>query len=65
MSKDEVLAGLKSGRKLHCDRKDEPLLPWLLEHPQIANRFIQVDDQSSYVEFRWLPHPKTKGESPK
>lgn len=53
MTKDEVLAGLKAGRKLRCDRKDEPLLPWLLEHPQIDNRFVQADEQSSYIEFWW------------
>lgn len=42
-----------AGRKLRCDRKDEPLLPWLLEHPQIENTFVQADDQYSYIEFRW------------
>jgi hypothetical protein len=53
MSKDEILAGLRSGRKLRCDRKDEPLLPWLLDHPDIDNKFVQADEQSSYIEFSW------------
>jgi hypothetical protein len=54
MSKDEVIRGLKSGRRLRCDRKDEPLLPWLLEHPQIDNSGIQqLNDQESYIEFWW------------
>jgi hypothetical protein len=54
MTKDEVLAGLKAGRRLHCDRKDDPLLPWLLSHPNIANSgVVQVDDQSSYIAFWW------------
>ena len=58
MSKQEILEGLKSGRKLRCDRRDEPLLPWLLSHPNIANRgIVQLDDQSSYIEcyieFSW------------
>lgn len=53
MSKEEVIRGLKSGHKLRCDRKDEPLLPWLLEHPQIENKFVQADDQYSYIEFSW------------
>lgn len=54
MSQDEVLDGLKAGRKLRCDRKDEPLLPWLLEHPNIRNSgVIQASDQSSYIEFWW------------
>ena len=53
MSKDEIIEGLKSGRKLRCDRKDEPLLPWLLDHPNIDNEFVQADDQYSYIEFWW------------
>ena len=53
MTKEDMLAGLKAGRKLRCDRKDEPLLPWLLEHPDIENRFVQADDQYSYIEF-WM-----------
>jgi hypothetical protein len=54
MSTDEILKGLKSGRKLRCDRKDEPLLPWLLAHPQIENSgVVQLDQQLSYIEFWW------------
>jgi hypothetical protein len=54
MSKDEVLRGLQVGRKLVCDRKDEPLLPWLLSHPDIENSGVrQLDDQSSIIEFWW------------
>ena len=57
MSKQEILEGLKSGRKLRFmlfmllrDRRDEPLLPWLLSHPNIANSgIVQLDDQSSYM----------------
>jgi hypothetical protein len=63
VNQNEVLAGLKAGRKLRCDRKDEPLLPWLLAHPNIDNRFVQADEQSSYIEFRWratLPATKEK-----
>ncbi len=56
--KQEILERLKSGRKLRCDRRDEPLLPWLLSHPNIANSgIVQLDDQSSYIEcyieFSW------------
>ena len=49
----DVIAGLRAGRKLRCDRRDEPLLPWLLAHPEITNRFVQADDQYSYIEFSW------------
>lgn len=54
MTKEEVLEGLKKGRHLRCDRKDEPLLPWLLKHPNIENSgVVQVEDQYSYIEFWW------------
>ena len=54
MTKEEIEIGLKTGHILRCDRKDEPLLPWLLSHPSIENSsVIQADDQSSYIEFRW------------
>lgn len=53
MNRKEVLAGLKAGRKLRCDRKDEPLLPWLLSHPNIESKLVHVEDQYSYIEFSW------------
>jgi hypothetical protein len=53
MTKEEIIDGLKNGRRLRCDRKDEPLLPWLLEHPMIDNMFVQATEESSYIEFRW------------
>jgi hypothetical protein len=54
MTKEDVVLGLKAGRKLRCDRRDEPLLPWLLAHPNIDNSgIIQLDDQNSYIEFWW------------
>jgi len=55
MEQSEILAGLQNGRKLRCDRKDEPLLPWLLGHPDINNRLVQADEQYSYIEFWWEP----------
>ena len=56
MTKEEVLSGLKAGRRLRCDRKDEPLLPWLLElceKGELNARFIEHDEQSSCIEFTW------------
>ena len=53
MTKEEILAGLKAGRRLRCDRRDEPLLPWLMNHPNIESRLIQFDEQSSALEFSW------------
>ena len=54
MTKKEVIQGLKEGRRLRCDRRDDPLLPWLLEHPEIENSgIVQVEEQYSYIEFWW------------
>jgi hypothetical protein len=62
MTKEEILAGLKLGQRLRCDRRDEPLLPWLLGHPNIANSgIVQADDQSSYIEFWWQTDPEITG----
>lgn len=54
MTKKEILNGLKSGRILICDRKDDPNLPWLLDDPRVANSgIIQEDEQTSYIKFWW------------
>jgi len=54
MEKEEIIRGLKAGRVLNCDRRDEPLLPWLLEHPNVENSgVIQLDEQSSVIKFWW------------
>lgn len=54
MNKDEIIEGLKSGRTLCCDQKNNELLPWLLSNPDIENSgIIQVDDQYSYIKFWW------------
>jgi hypothetical protein len=54
MTKEQVLKGLQAGRILACDRKDEPLLPWLLSHPNIEHSdVIQLSDQYSVIKFWW------------
>ena len=54
MSKAEILTKLQTGAKLRCDRRDEPLLPWLLSHPNIDNSgLVQESWQSGYIEFWW------------
>lgn len=61
MTEAEVLSGLQSGRRLRCDRRDEPLLPWLLAHPCIKNSgIVEIDEQSSYIEFWWQEKPDIK-----
>jgi hypothetical protein len=56
VTKEEALAGLQAGHELRVDRKDEPLLPWLLLHPNIENQLVQVEEQYSYIKFWWNPN---------
>ena len=56
MKKEEIVEGLKSGRRLICDRKDAKELPMLLEMEEqglIKSRLLEYDEQSSALEFRW------------
>lgn len=58
MTKESVLAGLKSGRILMCDRRDEPLLPWLMslvDAGQLNCELVEFDEQSSAMKFTWKP----------
>ncbi len=55
MDKSEVLEGLMQGRTLNCDRKDEPLLPWLLSlvvDGVLTSELVELDEQSSVLKFR-------------
>jgi hypothetical protein len=51
MTKEEILEGLRAGKKLRCDRRTDLLLPWLLSLEEVSSRFVEVDDQSSFIEF--------------
>lgn len=54
---EEVLEGLRAGRVLRIDRRDAPLLPWLLElqaKGKVDSEFVEVDEQSSYIRFWWV-----------
>ena len=60
MTRSEILAGLKSGRTLVIDRKDEPNLPWLLEladRGQLKATYVEYDEQSSAIKFTWEETP--------
>lgn len=53
---EDCLDGLRKGRRLICDRRDAPLLPALLklvDDGLLTSNLVDVDDQSSYLEFRW------------
>ncbi len=53
---EEILAGLKSGRTLIVQRKDDPNLPFLMElHSQglINMEMVDIDSQSSCMRITW------------
>lgn len=55
-TKAEILAGLKAGRSLIVDRKDCPLLPWLMEMSDrnlVKRELVTFDEQSTAYRFRW------------
>lgn len=55
MTKEEVMTGLQAGRTLIVDRRDFPLLPWLLEQVDagvLTVQYIEYDEQSSAMKFR-------------
>ncbi len=56
MTREEIIKGLKSGCTLVIDRKDAPELPICLKLESeglVKQEFIQYDEQSSAVKFRW------------
>jgi hypothetical protein len=56
LTKDQMIAGLKRGRRLRVDRRDAPELPELLEMEKeglVTSRLVEVDEQYSYMEFTW------------
>ena len=55
-SKDELIAGLKAGRTLVMDRRDAPEFADLLDlerHGLVTQQFVEFDEQSSAVKWRW------------
>ena len=55
-TKDELIAGLKAGLTLVMDRRDAPELDDLLDLEQqglVTQEFVQFDEQSSAVKWRW------------
>ena len=55
-TKEQMIAGLKARRTLNVDRKDAPELEELLELEKqglIESRFVEIDEQSSVLKFRW------------
>jgi hypothetical protein len=56
LSKEQIIAGLKAGRTLCVDRRDTPELADLKELEQqglVSSQFIEIDEQSSVLKFRW------------
>ena len=62
MTKNEMIAGLKSGRSLMLDRLDAPEFNDLLELQAlglVTSELIEFNDQSSALRWRWVNHDKT------
>jgi hypothetical protein len=50
LTKEQMIAGLKSGKTLVVDRRDAPELPELLEMERaglVESRFVEYDEQSA------------------
>ena len=55
-TKEQIITGLKAGRTLMMDRRDAPELDDLLELERlglVTQEFVQFDEQSSAVKWRW------------
>jgi len=56
LTKDQIVAGLKAGRTLNVDRRDAPELVDLRELEReglVESLFVEIDEQSSVLKFRW------------
>ena len=59
-TKDQLIAGLKAGRTLVLDRRDAPELDDLLALEAdglVEQQFVQIDDQSSAIKWKWKNRP--------
>lgn len=55
-TKEQIITGLKAGKTLNMDRRDAPELEDLLELERqglVTQQFVQIDEQSSIVRWRW------------
>lgn len=56
MTREEIIAGLKAGRTLCCDRRDAPDLPIVMDLQNeglVTTELVQLDEQSSVLKVRW------------
>jgi hypothetical protein len=59
-TKDQLIAGLKAGRTLVLDRRDAPELGDLLALEAdglVEQQFVEIDDQSSAIKWKWKNRP--------
>jgi hypothetical protein len=57
MTKEQLIEGLKAGRTAVVDRRDAPELQDLFELERkglVKQEFVQYDEQSSAVKWRWV-----------
>lgn len=56
MNEDDILRGLQAGKTLVVDRRDCPFLDFLLDlerSGEVVSEFVEYDEQSSALKFRW------------
>lgn len=56
LTKEQMIVGLKAGRILAVDRRDAPELEDLraLEREGLVeSRLVEIDEQSSVLQFKW------------
>jgi len=56
LTKEQIIHGLKAGRTLVVDRRDAPELQDLLDLQKeglVTSNYIEYDEQSSALKFRW------------
>lgn len=55
MTPEQAMDGFRAGRTLIVYRRDDPLLPWLLEQVRagvLSQEYVEYDEQSSAMKFR-------------
>lgn len=56
-TREQMIEGLKAGRTLVMDRRDAPEFADLLDLEKqglVTQEFIQFDEQSSAIKWRWV-----------
>lgn len=61
LTKEQIIAGLQSGKTLIMDRRDAPEFVDLLELERqglVTQEFVEIDEQSSCIKWRWVEYER-------